>query len=327
MMKILYFLFFIQLGFAHFSKMAEYSLSDEDHRQEEIVWEVADTEPFDELIFSWNAPRTATRYSFFVSLRQGNNWSPWLFYGDWGSCGQFLVGEKPEGSLGETYRGVARPKTGTCNGFKVQIVSSGIEKLAEMKTCWACLSNLAAFKPEITLQKSLDKVLLEKVVGQSLITLRHPRYTDMSMTAAALSAVRYLSKREIGSNDFSEYVVDGDFDSYDHWSLHAAEAFHRLGGAFRVRIERLNDFSALHAYLKKGCPVLVNILGTPFGSLPWPPYRTHVLCIIGYDPDQRKVHCIDPVFPNDKSTQMAYSIDDFLRVWAKRQNIACVFDR
>lgn len=305
----------------------EKSLQQEERGLSEIFWEVQHTKPFNEVILSWNAKRSEYgRYTFLISLQQNGAWSPWLYYGDWGNLGQMLCTEAPAASFAVTDRGISRPKIGMCDGFRLKVLAPGQEKFDKMETIWACLSDLTQFTSPPSLP-SLETILLKNVPGQSLHTLRLNRHWDMSMIACALSAARYLGNIDIDPAEFASQVMDNDYESYDFWPLNAAEAFDRLKGKYKVHIERLADFSILHSYLIKGCPVLVNVLGTPFGGLPWPPYRSHILCVLGYDSVSQTVHCLDPIFPTNKGTLSSYAIDDFLRIWAKRQNIACVFEK
>ena len=304
------------------SETYRHLLSDSEKGENTIVWEETDTLSFDELILCWNAPRTENGdYAFFVSLRQNGEWSPFLYYGDWGVRGQMLTGESA--SFAKTGRGSATATKGQCDGFRIEVASPN--NLLEMERLWVSTAHLAAFKPPLSPPPALEPILLENVPRQSTYTLRLPRYWDMTMVAAMLSAIGHLGKTNVDIEDFASRIMDGDFECYDFWPLHAAEAYHRLAGAYQVHVERLPDFSALHSCLLKGTPVLVDIQGTPQNGLMWPHYRSHILLVIGYDPLNRKVHCLDPIFPGDKSTSIAYGVDDFIRLWAKRQNIACIF--
>ncbi|GEM_PF-4787665 len=293
----------------------------------DTVWEVKAEEPFNELILSWNAPREAdAQYTFFVSLRQNGDWSPWLYYGDWGKTGQMLPVESPEDSFAETNRGTTRPKTGFCDGFRVHLLANGKEGLSPIRMFSASLSNLSRFSPSSNDCK-LPSVLLENVPAQSLNMLRLDRHYDMCLGAAMISAVKYLSKRDLDTSDYIAHTMDNDFESHDFYPLHAAESYHRLGGAYQVRIVRLNGFEEIHSRLVQSVPIVVSVQGTPSGGFPWPFYRPHMLTVIGYNAESDKVACLDPIFPTNKSSYQSYLLEDFLRIWGKKQNIACVFEK
>ncbi|HSX25979.1 MAG TPA: C39 family peptidase [Chlamydiales bacterium] len=310
--------------FAQFSQAFHYTLDS----QPEATWQEESTMPFDELILSWNAIRPSSgRFGFLVSLRQNDAWSPWLYYAEWGAPGQILFRENPPTSFAETRFGVAGPlkengKTkNLCTGFRVKVLTSGGASLHALKSVGVSIARLSEFK--IAPVGDLSRVLFENVPRQSQIMLRHPRYTDLSMPTAMTVALNYLrGNRDIDGSDFAESVCDDDNLGYEDWVFNAAEGYNRIQR--EALVTRLPDFAALHASLLRGLPVLIGMKGSVTGG-PRPFYREHTLCVIGYDPDQRKVHCIDTAFPNDRSTAVAYPLDDFLRVWATQRNIACIF--
>ncbi len=317
--QCIYILFFIYPIFA-----STYTLTDADRKSCELTWEVAETEPFDELILSWNATRLEKEsYSFFVSLKQNGQWSPWLFYAEWGSFGQQLCKESPENSFAETFRGVARPKSGVCDGFRIQAFSPISNTLHGLHSLFASLSK----KNSQSLSSPIngEKILFESVPRYSIMQLRLSSIHEFSPAVAALSAINFLVQ---GTDplEFINAVYDQDFDCYEHWPLIAVEASHRLGGDFSVHIERMADFSELYSYLKQGFPVVVGVQGTLTGA-PRPFFREHGLCVIGYDPESKKVHCIDPGFVNPKFAFVSYPFDQFLKAWEKKGKIGCVFQK
>lgn len=323
---MLFFLLFLATSaFAEFSQIHCYALSDSDRTRQELIWESSELAPFNELILTWNATRPEEgRYSFFISLYQNGQWSPWLYSSEWGDLGQIIFNDAPEDSFAVTYRDGAKPKKGFATGFRIRVLAAEVADLFGMKTLWVNLCDLTEFQPTI-LHHHLDSILLQNVPRQSQITLRHPRSLDLSFPAAMSTAINALfQKKAIDPIDFANQVMDNDTDFYESWMLNAAEAAHRLGADYQVRVERLADFETLHSYLLQGSPVLIAMKG----SLPGSPrlYRfPHILCVIGYNSDERKVYCIDSGFPNDKSTFVGYSIEDFLKCWNTQKNIACVF--
>jgi hypothetical protein len=120
---------------------------------------------------------------------------------------------------------------------------------------------------------------------------------------------------------FAKLVHDDAFDIYGNWILNIAESYNQLRSPCHV--ERLTDFSALHAKLMQGKPVVVSVKGTIPGAPKSYP-AGHLICIVGYDGD--KVYCIDPAFPNNESTFVSYDLRDFLTAWGIRRNLAYVFD-
>lgn len=312
-MKYLFYILFLGSAAIGSSKLYEHF---PDPSNTAFFWEVSDAEPFNELELTWNAQRTAEDgFYFFVSLKQGDEWSPMLYYGQWGSWGQMLFQDSPEDSLASTRRGIVSSRKGKCDGFKIYVQSD------------YPIDSLSAFTNAPTPPTSEPQIpiLLANPDRQSLITLRCDRYTDHYLTTAVSIAVNTLFQhKKINPVDFAQNAYDQENDAYNHWNLSAAQAFVALEGKYTVQVQKLPDFETLYSYLARGTPVVVGIQGTIMGA-PRPYYREHAVCVIGYDPTTKKVHCIDPFFPNDKATPVSYSLSDFTKAWNKRQNIACTF--
>ena len=290
-----------------------------DPGESSFCWEVADTAPFDELILTWNGMRPEQGgYFLFVRVKQNGEWSPLLYYGQWGSWGQLLFRDAPEDSFASTSRGVVSPKSGKCDGFIVFAQSThpiGALSVFTNEPVTSSSSETESFAP----------ILLKNPDKQSMITLRQRRYSDLYLTTAVSIAVNTLyKKKKIDPVSFAELSYDQEYDAYDHWNLSAAQASASLEDNYLVQIQRLPNFAALYSYLAQGCPVVVGIKGTLKGG-PRPHAREHALCVIGYDPATQRVHCIDPYFPTDNATVVSYSLSDFTAAWGKRNNIACTF--
>ncbi len=307
-----------------FGSSFQHALCFDEQNEAEFVWECAPVKPFRELQLSWNASRGEQEgYSFFVSLRQNGVWSPWLFYGEWGHFGQLLCKEGSESPIAETFRGTARAKQTFSDGFRIRLASPIRGTLFGLRTLF--VSTFGSFVTPGSTLNDPSPILLEPTPRFSLFQLRFSTIYEYSHCVAAAAAINYLGK-SVDPVDFSNWVYDQDFDCYEHWPLIAAEASERLGPDFEVRVEYLPDFSALYTQLKQGYPVVVGIIGTLTGS-PMPYRREHGIVVIGYDPVQKKVQCIDPGFAWTKSTFVSYSLEDFLRAWEKRKNVSCIFKK
>lgn len=311
-------LFFAPLA----AQLHQYALDCKDHALEEFIWEKEALEPFQELLLSWNAERPSRgMYSFWVSLKQNDRWSDWVYHADWAADGQMMCNEHPFGSFVKGTRDGVRMLQGFATGFRIKVFAIGCE-MQGMRRLYASLSDGKGNCAEHF--SSLEKVLLEDFPRKSQISLRQPRHQDFSFPVASSCAVSFLLRRTIDPLEFAKGVYDSDFDSYEGWSFHAAESFRLLGGSYEAHVERLSSFQALHAHLLRGMPVLVGIKGTLSGA-PRPYYFEHIVCVIGYDPAGKRVYAIDSSFPNDRSTFTSYPLDDFLKAWGKQKNIAFVF--
>lgn len=314
-------------GYSGFSQTYTHCLSIDELEEKEIIWELPNVELFDELVLLWNGKRPPTgRYSFFISVRQNSEWSPWLYYAEWASQGQIMFKDLLQDSFAFTHEGRVTPKTGYLDGFRVQVIASGGATLKEVKSLSACILNKRIFMPVAT-EPSLSFILLKSFPRQSQIGLRHFRYLDLALPVCMSLVVNYWKgESTVDPLKFAEAVIDDDTGFYENWSFNAAEASSYLKGKEEMRMLYLPNFSTLYAALLKGTPVVVSISGWIPGSPR--PFRTeHAICVIGYEPIENKVHCIDPGFPNDKATYVAYFLPDFLKCWAKNYNKALILQR
>jgi hypothetical protein len=106
--------------------------------------------------------------------------------------------------------------------------------------------------------------------------------------------------------------------------LNVAEASHHLGNQWMCWVERLNGFQDIYDRLIQNTPVIVSVRGPLPGSAQ--PYaKGHLLVVKGYDPSEKKVLCMDPAFPDEKSTLISYDLEDFITAWQRRGKIAYLF--
>jgi hypothetical protein len=292
-------------------------LSFEEQSEHEIIWEETTSAPFQELTLFWHAKRPLSgRYTFLVSVRQNNFWSPWIYYGEWGYHGQLLFRDAPPSSFAIADEG--KIKTSNSDVFRVRLISSGGASLQSIEALSVCYGD----DPLLPSMEDLLPIFIESVPRQSLITLRHPRRLDLSLPVSMTILLNhFFGCKTIDPLEFAEKVMDDDNGFYENWSLNIAEASHRLHGKACLHFAHLPNFSALHALLLQGHPVIASLSGWIPGSPR--PFRTeHALCVIGYDPGENKVICLDPMFPNDNATLVSYLLPDFLKGWAKHGNKA-----
>jgi hypothetical protein len=293
-------------------------------QQAEIVWEERSLEPFEELRITWNGARPKVgHYTFFVSVCQNRFWSPWLYYGEWLAPGQVMFKDSANTVL--TNEGVIWPRGGKCEGFRVKMSASAGATLDQTVHLAAHTITRPKLPPEPPAGR-LPFVLLNPFPRQSQITLRHFRYNDLSLPVCLTLVINYLSPElQLHPLDFADRVIDDETGCYENWSLNIAEASSCLHGKWTVQMVYFENFAALHAHLMQGIPVIASVSGFLMGGPR--PFRTeHALCIIGYDPDLHRIHCIDPAFPNDRATYTTYDLIDFLTAWARHRNKAIILE-
>ncbi len=271
-------------------------------------WEERDVFPFNELILSWNGTRPRGRWTFWVSLKEGE----WLKYAEWGEGGQRSF--KSEGTFAESFQDVVTAKE-LCREFRVKVEGDELEKLDALHVC---VSNLAQYKAERP--EKLETVILEGMPRQSQMTIDHPRNRDLCSPTSTSTALRFLCKKRFDPIAFAARARDEGFDIYGNWVLNVAEAYNQ--SQVPCRVERLGDFGALHGHLIKGKPVVVSVKG-PIPGAPSAYNFGHLMCVIGFD--GKKVYCIDSRFETDESTFFGYALADFLKAWGIRRNLAYIF--
>ncbi len=309
---------------ADFTKTYQYDLTLENRKRKEACWKMEGTRPFDELILSWNGWRPAKgKWTFWASLRQKENWSPWIQYAQWAPHSQRTFQYAPQGSWIEGYQDAVYPKEGQCDGFQVKVIAEGGASLEAFDTFYVCLSALSSYA--VFLAEPLRSVLLPNTPRRSQMKLDHPRAKDLCSPTSTASAMDCLIKdRKVDPVAFAAKIHDNEFDIYGNWILNTAQAYMELGGRFRSQVQRLSDFSALHSYLMRQLPVVVSIRGPLRGS-PHPLTFGHLICIVGYEAETQQVLCIDSAFPEDEETFVRYALDDFIEAWGRRHNLAYTF--
>lgn len=318
----LWFLLFIIPLFAQFTETRTHFLAPDEKTSSETFWEELNLPSFKELTLSWNALRPANgRYTFFVRVKRNEQWSPWLYYAEWSSQGQIIFTDAPTHSFATAYEGKVKPKAGTCDGYQIKVCGSGGTDLRGLYNLTACTSDLNQFTTTQD-QKPLDFVFLDGVPRFSQLMTRNPRYNDLALPTAMTILLNYcMGENVILPADFAEKVIDDDTAFYESWSFNIAQASHYLNGRAFLEFSYVSNFATVHDHLVKGYPTIAFISGW-FEGCPRPYRMEHAVCVIGYDPSENKVQCIDPGFPNDRATLTSYHLSDFLKGWAKQCNKA-----
>lgn len=300
--------------------------NESDRKKREIIWEVKNTRPFTELILSWNGLRPIKgNWRFLVRLWKNQSGSPWLPYAEWGSGLQKTFKSAPPDSFAETHQDAAIAKEGFCDGFTAKISAEEGADLQRFDSLYASLFNSSSSLFPETIR--LSPVFLKDVPLQSQMTLPHPRHRDLCSPISASNAVNFLAGyKKADPVRFAESIRDLGFDIYGNWILNTAEAYCLLEGGYRTWVERLPHFGIVHEELVRGNPVVVSVKGSIPGA-PQPYPFGHLICVTGYDPKEGRVHCVDPAFPSDASTQTSYALSDFIAAWGARKNLAYLFEK
>lgn len=287
-------------------------------------WKEENLNPFNELMLTWNAARPREgKFLFYISVKT-TEWSPWLLYALWGKEGQLSFLEYDKDASIRVYQDAVEIIKGQATAFQIKIIPQEGASLDDIHSLHV-YTNEDKFE-EIQTALPLNTIQL-KFPGLSQMTLDHIRYKDLCSPTSAAAVVKYLANdHAIDPVNFAQKVWDAGFDIYGNWVFNVAQISSELGKGWHCWVERLSDFSKIYAHLLRGEPVVVSIRGPlPGSALPYA--QGHLLVVTGYDALHKKVICMDPAFPTNNETHVAYDFEDFIRAWGRRENVAYVFSK
>lgn len=292
----------------------------------ESEWKEDHLPPFNELMISWNATRPLKgKYLFFISVKT-DSWSPWLLYASWGKDGQTSFCSTTNDAPVRVYQDMLEVlESKQATGFQIKIIS---EEKAPLESIHGLHVYTNSDKTEEPLQTlSYSSPIQLQVKGLSQMALNHIRHQDLCSPTSTTAVVQYLlNNTEIDPIHFAQNSWDSNFDIFGNWVLNVAQAAAELGKSWNCWVERLNGFDEIYQSLHKGTPVVVSVRGPlPGSALPYA--KGHLIAVIGYDPLQQKVICMDPAFPNDSETTVFYNLSDFLQAWNRRGRVAYLFSK
>lgn len=286
------------------------------------LWKEENLPPFDELMLTWNAKRPQNgKFHFYVRVKT-EEWSPWLLYATWGSGGQSSYQTTGPVKVYQDALEVTEGKKATA--FQIKAIAEEGASLEDIHGLHVYTNGDKVQEWQVTSYP--DPISLE-VAGLSQMTVEHPRFMDLCSPVSTTAATRYLSQeRVIDPAVFAQNAWDSGFDIYGNWVFNMAESYTHLGAKWSCWVERLNGFDPIYQHLSQGMPVIVSVRGPLAGSaLPYA--KGHLMAVIGYDPVEKRVKCMDPAFPKDSETLVYYDFTDFMQAWSRRGNIAYVFEK
>lgn len=323
MKKTILVLFGLFFFMTHISSLQAYMSHQKSIKQE---WREENLPPFDELMLSWNAARpTQGKLLFYVSVKT-EEWSPWLLYSTWGSDGQSSFEHTPQDASVKVFQDAVETLNGKkATAFQVKIATEGSAQLDSVYSLHVYTNSDRA--KEIQKFNTEVQPISLKVPGLSQMTIDHVRHKDLCSPASTTAVTRYLSNNEaIDPADFAQKAWDSGFDIYGNWVFNLAQAAVLLGPQWSCWVERSSGFTPIYQSLEQGSPVIVSVRGPlPGSALPYA--KGHLLAIIGFDPLNQKVLCMDPAFPTDSETHVAYDFSDFMEAWTRRGNVAYIFSK
>lgn len=291
----------------------------------ECIWEETKLDPFDDVVVSWEAERPKVG-SYLIQLSLDiAGWSPWFDYALWSAHSQHtFMKSLPEAGI-QVFQDTVEVLGGKkASGLKIRVMAQDGASLEKFRAL--SISAIDRSKHAVSAKHSDHDSIELDISGISQVALPDDRRMRLCSPTSTTAVIRFLSRSsDLMPLKFADSIFDSAFDIYGNWILNTAQASHELGGAWRCYVSRLNSINPILDQLHKGYPVVVSVRGPLKGS-PLPYESGHLLVVKGYDAKSQQVCCMDPAFPTNELTHVAYDLNDFLTAWGRRFGMAYIFD-
>lgn len=290
--------------------------SDQTVNQEMILFEEK-TIPFNQLLFSWNAERPEQGYyEFFIRVRDHKTrlWQEWHKIIEWGAHVQKSFFSRVKGSCFD-YARFEMDATSRGDVFQVKVIAHDAQ-LSGVKMLAVTASDFYAFTPEPYSErgKGLPSYWIKGVPKKSQLLVDHPRCNALCSPTSMSMVVESLTQDHVDPLRFAEHVYDSGLNVFGNWPFNTAHAFEHCQGKVIFYVARLNSFADLYMLLRKNIPLAVSVRGAlKDGKKPY--NNGHLMVVVGWDAQNKKVLCYDPAFDDLEQVAVAYDIHDFVRAW------------
>jgi Peptidase_C39 like family len=293
--------------------------------QTSLFFSKLNTPAFTQLIFSWNSFRPKRGYFIFkaqVRDAQTKRWYDWHKMVEWGTHVQRSFRHE---TLGTTYHHVRLelPRNKQADALRIKIEAHDGASLSKLQAIFVSISNLSKFKSEAK-DQSLLQLPTAKVTGvpaQSQMVLHHTKKEVLCSPTSLTMVVSYLIQKPVDAVGFARKAHDDGLDAYGSWPFNTASAFEQVKGNYLFRVQRLASFADLHQLLKRKIPVVVSVRGNIEGAAK--EYdQGHLLVVVGWDKERKKVLCHDPAFDANSKVPVAYDLRSFLTAWERSRRLA-----
>lgn len=300
-----------------------HELTDSERKAATVCWQQEVNTSFNELIVSFNALRPE-RGSYHIRICiKTDEWSDWFDYADWAKNEQRSFSstmQKPQASCSQDTLEVKDASNAVA--FRVEVQALNGSDLSQFYALFASCADTKNLQFQ-AFDKQVQSVRLD-IAGVSQMALNDVNAMRLCSPCSTTSVVSFLTKKSLDPLVFAQTVYDSGHDIYGNWMLNIAESFSLLGPSYRAWVERLDGFETIYKYLVQGIPSVVSVRGTLDTALK--PYNSgHLIAVIGYNATDDSIICMDPCYPTNGETIVAYPRDAFLQVWKTRGQFAYLF--
>ncbi len=279
--------------------------------------------PFTQLIPSWNSTRPSKgHYAVYVRVRDAatHEWDQWLHVAYWGERGQRSYGMRGNFSSFH-YARLEMNKGRKADAFELKIEAHEGASLERLQLVAVSTSDKELFQPESYSKRvqQLRSVYITEVPQISQMNLPHKDAGKICSPTAitVLSGAFFTLHNPLKT---AEQVYDHGLSIYGNWMFNTAQAYLLCRERIFFYPVRLADFSALHALLVQGIPVVVSIRGTLTGAAKSFP-GGHLLVVVGWNARSKKVVCHDSAFKNKEDIEVEYDLYEFIAAWELSQRL------
>ena len=261
---------------------------------------------FDRLLVTWKGERGLRLHA---SVLQMGTWSPEVMLCMWDEGAQ--TGSRATWDGGRVDHDLVTAPGST--SYRIRLEGEG-----------PCLVAISPLGPPTYRHFFSDAhTLLANFKGHSQMALNHARNGDLCLPTSLAAATSYLTGKPADPIAFATQTYDTEHDIFGNWTLGASQANTLLPKGMMWRACRLSSFSEIYDHLAASRPVVVTVKGELPGA-PLPYKEGHVMVVIGWDGE--RVICMDPAFPSDEETRVAYPYADFIKAWRDRGQYAITLE-
>jgi hypothetical protein len=291
-----------------------------------------DCEPFSQLLVYWNGklPKNG-KWEIYAQVKyvQNQKWSEPILLMRWQkrqNC-SFLHSCKDQKFKNYHVRSELENQQ-LADAFKITILPKNKADLKSLSLIGATTCNLKEFKKDSKAEhkkfKSTQGIL--KLPKISQIATEHKDAARICSPTSLTMALNFLGDLKLNPNNTANQVYDSCLDAYGSWQYNIAYASDILHDKYYVHLKRLKSFQEIIDSINKKLPVIVSVRGDIKGA-PKSYQNGHLIAVIGYDAQRKKVICHDPAWSKNKEVFKAYPLSDFLNAWAKSHHLAYCFEK
>ncbi len=293
-------------------------------RLKEVIFEQTNLAHFSQIIFSWNAFRPKTGFfSFYIQVRDAKTkkWHGYHKMVDWGRTIQKSYFSKTKGSSFHHAR-LELNKGQKADGFRIKVITQKTRDLSHVKMLSVVTCDYDLFIPEPRSKQGykLKTFILKGVPRTSQLILDHPRAEGLCSPTATSMVLGSLQGKRVDAVSVADLSYDAGLGVFGNWSFNTAHAFEKTRGRVLFYVTRLNSFASLYSLLLEKIPVVVSIRG-PLRGAPRPYANGHLMVVIGWDAERKRVMCQDPGFNEDKKVLTSYGIHEFVLAWERSRRL------